>query len=122
MGSVACPILPPVTNVVPENGIGWAIRRVRKAQKRTLEDVANAIGSDAGNLSRMERGSQEVTTGTLRAIAGVLNVSVSDLWRLAEGGDPGDSGKMLALTGQLRPELLKQLIEYGEYLRERQSD
>ena len=32
------------------------LRRVRKAHGKTLQDVADAVGSDSGNLSRIERG------------------------------------------------------------------
>lgn len=42
------------------HGVGWAIRRLRKSQERTLESLAAAIGADAGNLSRVERGAQDL--------------------------------------------------------------
>jgi transcriptional regulator with XRE-family HTH domain len=122
MNTLLCRKLSPVTTAPHHHGIGWAIRRVRKAQHLTLENLAIAIGSDAGNLSRVERGTQEVTEDALVAIATELKVSVSDLWRLAEGGDTGDSGRMLALSGRLHPEQLERVLEFGEFLLERQSD
>lgn len=114
--------LPAVAEVHSKRGIGWAIRKVRKAQEKTLNELALAVGSDPGNLSRVERGVQEVPQGTLLAIAAELNVTVSDLWKLAEGGDPDESGRMLALTGMLTPAQRRRLLEYGEFLLDRQSD
>lgn len=38
--------------------IGHVIRRRRNAKKFTLEQFAAMIDSDAGNLSRVERGTQ----------------------------------------------------------------
>lgn len=124
MESAICPTFPDVAKHVSRRGIGWAIRRVRKAQHRTLTEVATEIGSDAANLSRVERGEQEVTEGALWAIAEVLNVSVSDLWRLAESGEqsPDDSGRVLALTGLMSPEQRERLLDFGRYLVDRKAD
>ena len=36
--------------------IGVAIRNERKAQALTLQSLAQKVGADAGNLSRIERG------------------------------------------------------------------
>lgn len=35
------------------------LRRLRNARKKTLQEVAQAIGTDTGNLSRMEQGKQK---------------------------------------------------------------
>ena len=45
----------------PDNAnmkVGDEIRRRRKAVKWTLEDLAGEVGSDTGNLSRIETGKQ----------------------------------------------------------------
>jgi transcriptional regulator with XRE-family HTH domain len=34
------------------------LKRLRKRQKKTLQEVADAIGTDTGNLSRIEQGKQ----------------------------------------------------------------
>lgn len=38
--------------------IDTPLRRLRRARKLTLETVAAAVGTDTGNLSRIERGKQ----------------------------------------------------------------
>ncbi|HEX7039508.1 MAG TPA: helix-turn-helix transcriptional regulator [Trueperaceae bacterium] len=105
-------------------GIGWAIRKVRKSQERTLEDVAAAAGTDPSNLSRVERGMQDPPERQLRAIATALNVSVSSLWTLAERGsdDSDDTGQLLALSAMLSPEQRQRLLDYAGYLLDRQAD
>lgn len=109
----------------PSNrGIGWAIRKVRKAQDRTLEDVADQSGTDPSNLSRVERGMQDPPERMLKAIAAALNVTVSSLWTLAENGtqDPDDTGNLLALSAQLDDSARERLLDYATYLLERQAD
>lgn len=60
--------------------VGNEIRRRRKALKWTLEDLANRIGSDTGNLSRLETGKQGYSDETLRQIAAALGCSIADLF------------------------------------------
>jgi transcriptional regulator with XRE-family HTH domain len=101
-------------------GIGWAIRKVRKAQKRTLVELAAAIGSDAGNLSRIEKGTQNATEETLLAISRELGVPMSDLWRLAETGSE-DAGTSLAKIGQLDDDGLRDLEPFVDFLLSQQK-
>ena len=60
--------------------VGAAIRTIRQARRLTLEDVALAMGTDTGNLSRLERGLQAYTTTTLDAAARALGVEVRDFF------------------------------------------
>lgn len=60
--------------------IGAEIRKRRKALKWTLEDMVERVGSDTGNLSRIETGKQGVTEDMLRKIAGALGCTVADLY------------------------------------------
>jgi transcriptional regulator with XRE-family HTH domain len=108
-----------VAKTVPHRGLGWAIRKVRKGQKLTLTEVALEIGSDAANLSRMERGQQEITEPTLLRLAAVFKLRVSDIWRLAEtvDQDAEDSGQLLALSGLLSEEQRDRLLDFGNYLK-----
>lgn len=72
----------------PENdgmSIGKEIRRRRKALKWTLEDMVERVGSDTGNLSRIETGKQGASEDMLRKIAQALGCTVSDLFAGAEG-------------------------------------
>lgn len=64
--------------------LGQAIKRLRNARKLTLQALADAIDSDVGNISRMERGMQEIKNATLEAIAVALGSTPSRIWQLAE--------------------------------------
>ena len=64
--------------------IGKVIRILRQEQGLTLEELALRIGSDAGNLSRVERGKQRYTPEMLQAIADALKTPVSNLFIRAE--------------------------------------
>lgn len=65
--------------------VGTEIRRRRKALKWTLEELANRVDSDTGNLSRVETGKQGASEDMLRRIAGALGCTVADLFSGAEG-------------------------------------
>lgn len=68
--------------------IGEVIRGIRLENGATLEDIAFAADTDAGNLSRIERGRQRYTPEILERIAAALGVSVSQLYQRAEQGQP----------------------------------
>jgi SOS-response transcriptional repressor LexA len=57
--------------------IGQIIRAARKAKKLSLEELAHRIGSDSGNLSRLERGIQGTTAEKLKQIMDVLEIRLS---------------------------------------------
>lgn len=65
--------------------VGDEIKRRRKALKLTLEDMVDRVGSDTGNLSRIENNKQGVTEEMLKKIAHALGCSVSDLYAGIEG-------------------------------------
>lgn len=64
--------------------VGTEIRRRRKALKLTLEDIVERVGSDTGNLSRIETGKQGASEDMLRKIAQALGCTVADLFAGAE--------------------------------------
>ncbi len=64
--------------------VGTVIRRLRKSMKMTLEVLADAAGTDAGNLSRIERGIQSYTPEMLESIAKGLGTTASALIGEAE--------------------------------------
>lgn len=68
-----------------KNVLGPVIRQIRLIRKLTLVDVATEIGTESGNVSRIERGQQGIAEPRLKKIAEVLRVSVSDLYAVAEG-------------------------------------
>jgi phage repressor protein C with HTH and peptisase S24 domain len=57
--------------------VGTNIRKLRTEKGLTLNQLAAEIGSDVGNLSRLERGVQGYTDPVLKKIADALSVPVA---------------------------------------------
>lgn len=57
--------------------VGQAIRAARKAKKMTLEELAHLVGTDSGNLSRLERGLQGASQELLIKILDALGLPLS---------------------------------------------
>jgi amino-acid N-acetyltransferase len=64
--------------------LGSAIRNQRKSLGITLQVLANAIGADSGNLSRIERGEQGITEAMLRKICMALHCTPAFLYAQSE--------------------------------------
>ncbi|HGN2064529.1 TPA: XRE family transcriptional regulator [Proteus mirabilis] len=61
--------------------IGKKIRSIRLKRNMTIAELANAIDSDPGNVSRLETGKQKsFTEQQLKKIANVLSISLLDLF------------------------------------------
>lgn len=60
--------------------LGANIRDLRKSQKLTLQQLAQQIGIDASNLSRIERGEIGISEALLRATALALNTTPGRLY------------------------------------------
>lgn len=60
--------------------VGKIIRKLRKAKDMTILELANQVGSDVGNISRLERGEQGYSQAILERIASALGVAVADLF------------------------------------------
>lgn len=81
--------------------IGQVLRKIRKERKASLEEIALAAGTDAANLSRVERDKQRLTPDMLENVAKALDVPVSSLYLIAEqnmqsGKTISDAGKAAA--------------------------
>ena len=63
--------------------IGNNIRNLRKSQNMTLQHLASITDSDAGNLSRIERGELGVSEAMLHKIAQALNTTPARLFEAA---------------------------------------
>ncbi len=59
--------------------IGSVIRKLRVEQGATLEQLALEIGTDAGNLSRIERGTQQPALCILEPISSALKITPAEL-------------------------------------------
>ncbi|WP_106396384.1 helix-turn-helix domain-containing protein [Actinocorallia populi] len=64
--------------------LGDVLRRERREQRRTLEDVARAAKISMPYLSEVERGRKEASSEVLAAVCDALRVELSDV--LAEVG------------------------------------
>lgn len=62
--------------------VGSNIRYLRKSQNLTLQQLASRMGTDASNLSRIERGEIGVSETLLRAAAQALNTTPGRLYDL----------------------------------------
>jgi transcriptional regulator with XRE-family HTH domain len=71
---------------VPPNSsqLGSAIRRLRTERELTIESLASAAGIHWTYLTGIERGQRNPSWKVVAAIAGALDVKVSELAILAE--------------------------------------
>lgn len=67
--------------------IGKLLKSLRVSQGLTLEALANDAGTDEGNLSRIERGVQKPNLEVVERIASALQIRMSALYLMIEGGD-----------------------------------
>ncbi|MFI7382626.1 helix-turn-helix domain-containing protein [Streptomyces sp. NPDC049813] len=65
--------------------VGDVLRRRRRAQGRTLQDVADVAGISMPYLSEVERGRKEASSEMLAAAAGALGLGLVDVLALAHG-------------------------------------
>ena len=65
--------------------VGDVLRRERRAQERTLKDVADTARISMPYLSEVERGRKEASSEVLAAAAHALGLSLGDLLARAHG-------------------------------------
>lgn len=94
--------------------IGKVIRALRTERGDSLEKLAFEAGTDASNLSRVERGLQQPTEEGLRAIATALGTSLAAIYAMAEG-------KRLARAGDaslvLPEDMAREALQMRKYFR-----
>ncbi|MET9113363.1 helix-turn-helix transcriptional regulator [Streptomyces longwoodensis] len=76
---------PPAREPLWRDLVGDALRRERRAQERTLKDVADAARISMPYLSEVERGRKEASSEVLAAAAHALGLSLSDLLTRVQG-------------------------------------
>jgi hypothetical protein len=59
--------------------IGWRIRRIRKAQDKSLRVIAGLAGMGKSTLHRIERGQRELTLSEIVALANALQINPAKL-------------------------------------------
>ncbi|TDC04566.1 XRE family transcriptional regulator [Streptomyces sp. 8K308] len=65
--------------------VGDVLRHERRAQDRTLKDVAEAARISMPYLSELERGRKEASSEVLAAVARALGLSLAELLARAHG-------------------------------------
>lgn len=64
--------------------IGYAIKKLRLERGATQESIALEAGTNAGNLSRIERCQQQPSLELVEKISAALDTTVSNLYSYAE--------------------------------------
>src|SRR5690625_6442292 len=87
--------------------LGEALRRRRRAQGRTLADVAAQAGMSMQHLSDVERGRKDPSSERVAAICGALDLTLGQLMSLAGATEAGRTDRaaapvILDLTDTLR--------------------
>lgn len=77
--------------------IGEAIKKLRLERGATQEDVALEAGTNAGNLSRIERCQQQPALELVEKIAAALGMTVADLYTYAAAQQPKTTKRKVKL-------------------------
>ena len=118
--------------------IGEAIKQLRLERGATQEDVALEAGTNAGNLSRIERCLQQPALELVEKIAAALGMTVADLYAHAaaqqptaaktkakpkKGGEDNSNAALLFRRGfqQLTPENKHLAVEFVKLLNRTQN-
>lgn len=68
----------------PQVGLARAIRKIRTDASLSQRDLAQRMGLDPRQVSRLERGDANPSWDTVRRVAAALDVSLAELAQLAE--------------------------------------
>lgn len=103
----------------PAIKLGLAIRHQRKQQNKTLTQLADQIGTDAGNLSRIERGNQTISPATLNKICLALDCSPAQLYAQQEGENfahPANFAQNAKLASHSAPQFVSWFRSVAPYI------
>ncbi len=87
--------------MTPMTELGQRLRRLRRAQERTLREVAQKAGYSEAYLSQVETGRASPSLASLKKIAAGYGVSIVELFIDDDGAD----GNQIVLRRQERPRL-----------------
>lgn len=59
--------------------MGSLIREIRKRKGQTLAQVAEAVGTDAGNMSRIENGRQKASLAMAAKLASHFDYEITEM-------------------------------------------
>jgi transcriptional regulator with XRE-family HTH domain len=91
----------------------WYLRKWRKANGLTLDQLADMVGSTGATISRMERGKQPYTQPMLEALAKALKC---EPWDLIER-PPSAADKIRAVLEDMSPEDQRRAIAVVQALK-----
>ena len=77
------------------NIVSFNIKKIRESRNLTQEYVASKLGISQNAYSRLENNRTRLTTDRMRSIAGILEVSLFDLFR---GDDPAPMNRSAVET------------------------
>lgn len=110
--------------------LGAALKQLREAQGVTLEKIALEAGTDVGNLSRIERGTQKPNIELVAKIAAALQIRMSALYLLLEEREAlsnatndrdEESIRLIRLFKSLTPANQTLAVEFLKLLRKQQE-
>ena len=67
--------------MAPSNGLGKAIRALRKMQGMTQKELADKAGMERTSITNIELGNQVLTERTIRALADAMGYTVHVTFR-----------------------------------------
>jgi transcriptional regulator with XRE-family HTH domain len=67
--------------------LAWNVRKMRTERGISQEKLAFEAGLDRAYFGRVERAKDNVSLGTVDALARALDVTIADLFRLPEPGE-----------------------------------
>jgi transcriptional regulator with XRE-family HTH domain len=82
-----------------DNGVGDALRRIRRGHRLSLRHVAEQVGVSVATLSRVETNKQSVDVALLLALAGALRVDVGEI--LDHHHEPPGRGEPMPLAASV---------------------
>lgn len=92
--------------------LGASLRSFRERNGYTLEQLAERLGVDQANLSRMERGERNISTLVLRRAADVFEVAMDTFFRppveaveLLRADDGADVDEILEWAAELQRDM-----------------
>lgn len=98
--------------------VGFALRKLREARRMTQGDVAMELGTEAGNISRMESGKQEITQDRLEQICQALSVKPLDVYVIADTArdDASSSVDLVSLFRSATADQQKRILKYAKFV------
>jgi transcriptional regulator with XRE-family HTH domain len=88
------------------------IREWRQHRNKTLQQLAEAVGTTHASLSRLERGKQPYSQALLEALAEALQTDVASLLMR----DPSDPEAIWSVWDQAKPGVRRQIVEIARTL------